>query len=62
MHEKLEFRPFLWGDTKVRVSHFSTAKLKEMLEQCVETEYLFKRGRIEDQIGVELLLVQFTKQ
>lgn len=41
--------------------HFSRKALCDMLEQCAETEYLFKRGRISDQIGVELLLVQFVE-
>ena len=59
---KVGIPPFSVGRYQSQSRHFSTAKLKEMLEQCVETEYLFKRGRIEDQIGVELLLVQFTKQ
>ena len=59
---KVGIPPFSVGRYQSQSRHFSTARLKEMLEQCVETEYLFKRGRIEDQIGVELLLVQFTKQ
>lgn len=40
--------------------HFSKQQLCQMLEQCAETEFLFKRGRMGDQIGVELLLVQFV--
>ena len=44
---KVGIPPFSVGRYQSQSRHFSTAKLKEMLEQCVETEYLFKRGRIE---------------
>lgn len=29
-----------------------------MLDECIDTEYKFKRGMIDSQIGVELILVQ----
>ncbi|MDO4166771.1 MAG: DNA polymerase III subunit delta [Eubacteriales bacterium] len=52
--------PFAVGRYLAQAKQFTSTKLREMLEQCIEMEYLFKRGRISDQIGVELLLVQFT--
>ncbi len=51
---------FAVGRYQAQSGHFSREKLRTMLEQCVETEYLFKRGRMGDQIGVELLLVRFV--
>lgn len=54
--------PFAVGRYQAQGKHFSKEKLREMLDQCVETEYLFKRGRLSDQIGVELLLVRFVEQ
>lgn len=41
---------------------FPENRLREMLDACAEVEYSFKRGKISDQIGVELLLVEFSKQ
>lgn len=51
---------FAVGRYQSQSGHFSREKLRSMLEQCVETEYLFKRGRLGDQMGVELLLVRFV--
>lgn len=51
---------FAVGRYQSQSGHFSREKLRAMLEQCVETEYLFKRGRLGDQMGVELLLVRFV--
>lgn len=51
---------FAVGRYQSQSGHFSREKLRTMLEQCVETEYLFKRGRLGDQMGVELLLVRFV--
>lgn len=42
--------------------NFPENRLREMLDACAEVEYSFKRGKISDQIGVELLLVEFSKQ
>lgn len=53
--------PFAVGRYLNQARQFKRAELREMLEHCIETEYLFKRGRIGDQIGVELLLVQFVE-
>lgn len=52
--------PFAVGRYLAQAKKFSKHKLQEMIEECLETEYLFKRGRIGDQIGVELLLVKFV--
>lgn len=51
---------FAVGRYQAQSGHFSREKLRTMLEQCVETEYLFKRGRMGDRMGVELLLVRFV--
>ncbi|MDD7402729.1 MAG: DNA polymerase III subunit delta [Butyribacter sp.] len=53
--------PFSVGKYQMQCKNFSTAQLKEMLTMCVETEYNFKRGNIKEQIGVELLLVEFMQ-
>lgn len=54
--------PFAVGRYLAQAKQFSKSRLQAMIEQCLETEYLFKRGRIGDQLGVELLLVQFVEQ
>ncbi|MCH5268737.1 MAG: DNA polymerase III subunit delta [Lachnospiraceae bacterium] len=59
---KVKIRPFFVGRYQSQAKHFSEKQLRKMLEMCAETEYLFKRGRIGDRIGVELLLVQFVER
>lgn len=41
---------------------FQASQLKEMLTRCVETDYNFKSGKMTIQLGVELLLVSFSKR
>lgn len=52
--------PFAVGRYQAQSKRFLRQQLIDMLEQCVETEYLFKRGRMGDRIGVEMLLVKFA--
>lgn len=59
--KKLGVPPFSVGKYQMQCRHFSLEQLKEMFTACVDTEYDFKRGKIQDQIGVELLLVQFLQ-
>ncbi|MCD7824398.1 MAG: DNA polymerase III subunit delta [Clostridiaceae bacterium] len=60
--KKVGVPPFAVGKYQIQAKRFEYAKLKQMLCACVDTEYDFKRGRIKDQIGVELLLVNFICQ
>lgn len=57
--KKLGIPPFSVGKYQAQCSHFSKEQLKEMFAACVDTDFDFKQGRISDQIGVELLLVDF---
>ena len=52
--------PFTVGKYQSQCKHFTKEKLCKMLELCINTEYCFKQGRISDQIGVEMLLLQFA--
>ena len=41
-------------------SRFTYDYLKKAVEDCVETESLFKRGKMNDVMGVELLIVKYS--
>lgn len=60
--KKVGIPPFAVGKYQIQCRNFTESKIKEMLTMCIDTEYDFKRGRIQDQIGVELLLVEFMKK
>lgn len=57
--KKVGVPPFAVGKYQAQCRSFSEEQLKRMLTECVDTEFDFKRGRLKDQIGVELLLVGF---
>lgn len=52
--------PFAVGKYQSQSAKFTEKKLREMLEKCADTEYRFKRGTLDAQIGVEVLIVSFA--
>ena len=59
--KKIGIPSFAVSKYRTQCRNFSAEQLKQMLTMCIETEYHFKRGKLHDQIGVELLLVQFME-
>lgn len=59
--KKLGIPPFSVGKYQIQSKHFSREQLKEMLTACVDTDFAFKQGRVGDQVGVEILLVDFMQ-
>lgn len=41
---------------------YTSESLKNMVSQCQDTDYKIKTGQIKDTIGVELLIVEFSKK
>lgn len=60
--KKAGIPPFAVGRYQTQCRHFQREQLKNMLDACIETEYQFKRGNIQDQTGVELLLIRFLQK
>lgn len=60
MAKKIGIPPFAVGKYQSQCRRFSSEKLRSMLDACIDMEYQFKRGNIDDQLGVELLLVSFV--
>lgn len=52
---------FLIGKYSSQARRFQTDFLKNALEECVETEEAIKTGKLEDQLGVELLIVKYSQ-
>lgn len=59
--KKLGIPPFSVGKYQIQSKHFSREQLKEMLTACVDTDFAFKQGKVGDQVGVEILLVDFMQ-
>ena len=52
----LKIPPFAAGKYISQSGRFDRNQLKSLLDECIETEYKFKRGILDAQIGVELVL------
>lgn len=52
---------FLVGKYLAQARHFSVSTLRKAVKDCVETEEAVKTGQMDDRLGVELLIVAFSK-
>lgn len=59
---KIQVPPFTVGKYITQAGRFKSHQLMELLDKCVETEYKFKRGLIDPQIGVEILLLKMAQK
>lgn len=59
---KVGIPPFAVNKYCQQTEHFTKGKLLEALGACTNTEELVKTGRMGDQLGVELLLVEFSRR
>lgn len=60
IEEKTGIRRNIGGIYMRQASRFKTADLRQALEDCAETEYAFKSGRIGDRLSLELLIVKYS--
>lgn len=61
MAKELKVPPFVAGKLKQQVRLFKREELYEMIKKCAATDEGIKTGKIADRIGVELLLVEFSR-
>lgn len=58
--KKTSLAPFLVGKYFAQSGHFDKAQLATALQDCAETEEAVKSGRLNDKIGVEMLIVKYS--
>lgn len=58
--EKIGLPGFIAGKYITRASGFTKERLREAVESCVETEEAVKTGKINDSIGIELLIIKYS--
>ena len=61
MAKEMKVPPFVVGKLKQQVRLFKREELYAMIKKCAVTDEGIKTGKITDRIGVELLLVEFSK-
>lgn len=59
---KIQIPPFTTGKYITQAGRFKSSQLKELLDECAETEYKYKRGLLDAQIGVEILLLKMAQR
>lgn len=58
--KKTSLAPFLVGKYFAQSGHFQKEQLKMALQDCAETEEAVKTGRLNDKIGVEMLIMKYS--
>ncbi len=57
---KLGMPPFVVGKTLTLAQKYTTAQLRQIMEECLQTEADVKTGRLEDKLSVEMLIVKYS--
>ncbi len=57
---RLGLQSFIVGKSLRQVRNFTKGRLKRALEESLHTEEMVKSGRMDEKIGVELLLIKYT--
>lgn len=58
--KRTKLQGFLVGKYTAQAKQFSEEDLRTALTECVETEESVKTGRIDDRLGVELLIIKYS--
>lgn len=59
--KEIKIPAFAVGKLKDQSKMFSIEVLLNMVEACAKTDELIKTGKINDRVGVELILIQFSQ-
>ena len=59
--KQTNLQTFLIGKYVNQAKHFSSTALRQAVQDCIETEEAVKTGKINDRLGVELLIISYTQ-
>ncbi len=59
--KQTNLQTFLIGKYVNQAKHFSSTSLRQAVQDCIETEEAVKTGKINDRLGVELLIISYTQ-
>lgn len=60
--EKVGLPGFVAGKYVTQASRFKTEEIRDALEVCVETEEAVKTGKMNETMGVEMLIIKYSSQ
>ncbi|MEG1741916.1 MAG: DNA polymerase III subunit delta [Acetivibrio sp.] len=61
MASKIGIPPFAVNKYRSQIKNFKRSQLVEILEDCIQTEENIKTGRLADTMGIELLIVTYSR-
>ena len=53
--------PFVSGKYQAQAKYFEMSTLLDALNECARTEEAVKQGRLNDRLGVELIIIKYSK-
>ena len=53
--------PFVAGKYQAQAKYFEMSTLLDALNECARTEEAVKQGRLNDRLGVELIIIKYSK-
>ncbi len=59
--KQTNLQTFLIGKYVNQAKHFSSTALRQAVQDCIETEEAVKTGKINDRLGIELLIISYTQ-
>ena len=58
---KIGVAPFVAGKYQAQAKYFEMNTLLDALDECAKTEEAVKQGRLNDKLGVELIIIKYSK-
>ena len=58
---KIGAAPFVVGKYQAQAKYFEMSTLLDALNECARTEEAVKQGRLNDRLGVELIIIKYSK-
>ncbi len=61
VYSRFKIPPFYYKKYDAQLKNYTKQQLQSIVEDCVDIEERFKTGRMDEQIGVELLIIKYSK-
>ena len=56
----IKVAPFVAGKYLSQAKYFTTDTVKDILNECADIEERVKQGRLQDKLGVELIIIKYS--
>lgn len=59
---RMKIQPFIAGKYLSQAKYFTIDRIKEILRECADVEESVKQGRLQDKLGVEMIIIKYSSQ